>query len=92
MEKGETIEQTALREVAEETGLSRLSIKRPLEPTYHIYPLKGKRVLKTTHWFLMHHAGDGKFKIQTEEDIEDARWLAKPQWRTIQNNIQRLFR
>ena len=36
-EQKETIDQTALREVEEETGVEGLSITKPLEITYHIF-------------------------------------------------------
>ena len=75
-EGDETPEQTALREVQEECGLNGLKIIRGLPSTYHSFPEKGKNILKHTHWFLM-ETNQTKVTLQTEEDIEDYRWLKK---------------
>jgi 8-oxo-dGTP pyrophosphatase MutT (NUDIX family) len=75
-EGDETPEETALREVQEECGLSDLKISRQLPSTYHSFPEKGKNILKHTHWFLM-ETKQTKVMLQTEEDIEDYRWLTK---------------
>lgn len=77
MEKGETFEQTALREVEEETGLPGLVTVTPLMSTYHVYPLGNERMLKKTRWFEMKYNGDVLPVLQEEEDITDYRW-AKP--------------
>ena len=45
-EANETIDQTALREVEEETGIRDLSINKPLEITYHIFKRNNKILLK----------------------------------------------
>ena len=45
-EANETIDQTALREVEEETGIRDLSISKPLEITYHIFKRNNKILLK----------------------------------------------
>ena len=50
-EAGETIEATALREVAEECGIDKLSIDQFLTTTYH-YFYRNENCLKKTHWFL----------------------------------------
>src|SRR5690606_30855111 len=59
IEKGEEIEYTALREVEEETGVSKLLIDRKLQKTYHIFKRNGKYKLKITHWFEMHTTFEG---------------------------------
>ena len=54
LEKGETIEEGALREVEEETGLQGGSIVKKLHESYHTYhSRKGKRILKKTYWYQM---------------------------------------
>ncbi len=65
----------ACREVTEETGVLDLKIISQLPSTYHIYPLKGKTILKRTYWYLMDTGFDGKTKPQTEEDITEVHWL-----------------
>ena len=76
MDEGESIAQTALREVGEECGLNSLKIISPLINTYHYYSEKKNNVLKRTHWFLM-NTDETKISVQAEEDIEDFIWLEK---------------
>lgn len=78
VDKGETFAQAAVREVTEETGLSKLDIERPLMSTYHTYEYKGDIALKKTYWFEMFYNGDDTPVPQTEEDIEEAKWF-KPE-------------
>ena len=52
-ENKETIDQTALREVEEETGVEDLKITKPLEITYHIFKRNDKYFIKKTYWFEM---------------------------------------
>ena len=68
-EKNESISQTALREVIEETGIKNLSIVRPLEKTYHIFKMRNNHYLKSTYWFQMYSDYKGKFKPQKNEGI-----------------------
>ena len=54
--KGETVEETALREVQEETGLiARLA--RPLNSIDYWFFSRGTRFHKTVHYFLMEAVG-----------------------------------
>ena len=76
MDEGESVAQTALREVEEECGLKNLKIISPLMNTYHYYSEKKKNVLKRTHWFLMSTVST-EVVIEKEEDIEDYAWLEK---------------
>jgi ADP-ribose pyrophosphatase YjhB (NUDIX family) len=73
-EPGETVKESAVREVEEECGLKNLKIKNDLPSTYHIYKLKNKMVLKKTYWFLM-TTEEQPLTPQTEEDITDAMWM-----------------
>jgi len=52
VEKSEKPEQTALREVREETGYE-AEIVRPLEPSIYWFYRDGQRVKKRVDWFLM---------------------------------------
>lgn len=74
MDDGETWEETALREVEEETGLQGATIEKPLPDTFHTYIEKGKRILKKTVWFKM-RITKTDLKLQHEEDIEYAEWV-----------------
>lgn len=76
MDKGETLKQTAIREVEEECGISKLKITGSLTTTYHTYKLNGKDMVKASHWFKMTTTDNSPLKIQTEEHITDARWVS----------------
>ena len=53
LEKGETPELAAVREIEEECGLVEPIIVSHLINTLHTYPHKGKQVLKRTYWYLL---------------------------------------
>lgn len=81
LDLGENLEQCALREVEEETGIDGLSILRPVtfnglsqECTFHIYREKGSWVLKSSYWFLMETSSTSEVVPQVEEDIEKVQW------------------
>ncbi len=75
IEKGESLEQAALREVEEETDLKELVLESFINNTFHIYTERnGTRVLKTTYWFKMLYVGEGDAKPQTEEGITEVSW------------------
>jgi 8-oxo-dGTP pyrophosphatase MutT (NUDIX family) len=75
LDKNETPEKAAIREVQEETGLKEISILKHITNTFHIYRLKGNLVLKRTFWYSMKNNGSDKLVAQTEEDIEKVLWL-----------------
>jgi len=69
IEKGETPEAAALREVEEETGITDLAIEKELPTTWHCYLLNGKWTMKKTSWYLMTTSSGMKNVPQTEEGI-----------------------
>ncbi len=73
-EKGESIEQCALREVEEETGIRPDAIVRPLCQTLHAYQLFGRWELKCTHWFEMSVSRAAATTPQQEEGIASVAW------------------
>jgi 8-oxo-dGTP pyrophosphatase MutT (NUDIX family) len=80
IEKKETPEMAAIREVEEECGISGLQLIRPLDSTWHIYRspwLKTPEnlVLKETKWFFMNYAGNEIPVPELDEDIEEVRWF-----------------
>jgi 8-oxo-dGTP pyrophosphatase MutT (NUDIX family) len=75
MEKGETPEQSAVREVEEECGISNLNIVRELPSTYHTYKINDRLHLKRTWWYEMRSDDNRKLIPQTEEGITKAEWL-----------------
>lgn len=77
LDENETLDECAVREVHEETGLNHLEIIRPLPVTYHTYVLYGKHNLKETHWYEMKETSDETLIPQTEEDITEIKWVKK---------------
>lgn len=82
----ETIEETALREVAEETGVAGLEITKPLQTTYHIFKRHGKYKIKITYWFEMKTSFAGKLVPQENEGITRVEWLNSEQSRLALEN------
>jgi 8-oxo-dGTP pyrophosphatase MutT (NUDIX family) len=74
IEKGEEIEETAIREVEEETGVTGLVITKKLQKTYHVFKRNGCYKLKICHWFEMQTDFDGIPQGQLEEGIEKVEW------------------
>ncbi|EAR12413.1 hypothetical protein PI23P_07305 [Polaribacter irgensii 23-P] len=68
IEIGESVEETAIREVEEECGISNLKLVKPLITTYHTYYQDGLK-LKETFWFLMTSEYQGELTPQLEEGI-----------------------
>ncbi|HLK27495.1 MAG TPA: NUDIX domain-containing protein [Puia sp.] len=77
LDDGETLEQCAVREVEEETGLKNISLKKPIVTTYHTYNQDGKHILKESYWYEMHVEGSQKLIPQTIEDIHEVKWVKK---------------
>lgn len=82
----ESYDTAAIREVMEETGLHDIRIIRELTPTYHIYILKGKWILKPTTWFEMLAPGDQALIPEEKEDITEVRWFGKDELKIIMQN------
>jgi 8-oxo-dGTP pyrophosphatase MutT (NUDIX family) len=76
LDEGEALEDCALREVEEETGVGHLQLDKPLLLTYHTYLENGELVLKESHWYLMHCGNTPQLVPQTDEDIEKCEWVA----------------
>jgi 8-oxo-dGTP pyrophosphatase MutT (NUDIX family) len=94
-EKEEEIEDTATREVEEETGVGNLKITKKLQKTYHIFKRNGKYRLKITSWFEMTTDFEGIPIGQAEEGIEKVAWLSpnevKEALKNSYENIKLLF-
>ncbi len=74
-ERKESIEETAIREVEEETGVEGLSITKPMQTTYHIFKRNGRHRIKITYWFEMITDFNGKLYPQEKEGITKVAWL-----------------
>lgn len=75
LDKGETLEECAVREVEEETGLKNVTLISPLIITYHTYHEGSRFILKESHWFTMKVSGNQTLIPQTEEDINEVKWI-----------------
>src|SRR6185369_1375331 len=76
LDKGETIEECAVREVEEETGLKNVQLGALIGITYHEYFdrwLK-KQAIKESHWYKMKVSGETTLIPQMEEDITEITW------------------
>lgn len=78
-ERNETIEETAIREVTEETGVNGLEITKPLDITYHIFKRNGRYKIKITYWFEMKTSFKGDLYAQEDEGITKVAWLNSDQ-------------
>jgi 8-oxo-dGTP pyrophosphatase MutT (NUDIX family) len=72
VEQGESPEETALREVREETGLVARAL-RPLGDIDYWYVWEGVRIHKTVTFFLMEATG-GDVSLHDHE-MEEVRWF-----------------
>lgn len=71
--RGESTEQTAIREVAEETGLD-VRITGPLDSIEYVFVQSGTRIHKTVHYFLMEPIGGDL--AQHDHEFDQVRWVA----------------
>ncbi|GAB2767388.1 NUDIX hydrolase [Salinimicrobium soli] len=77
IEKGEGLEDGAIREVEEETGVKNLKISQFLQETYHVFQRKGRYRLKVTYWYEMTTDYDGELVPEEKEGIMKAKWKNK---------------
>ncbi len=72
IERGESREDAALREVREETGLD-ATIEADLGDTRYIYVWEDVRIRKRVHFFLMRHTGGDV--DDRDDEMEEVRWF-----------------
>jgi len=70
---GESLEETALREVREETGLT-VRIVSPLDSIRYTFVQRGTRIHKTVHYFMMEPTGGGLDRH--DHEFEEVRWIS----------------
>ncbi|MDK2771454.1 MAG: NUDIX domain-containing protein [Flavobacterium sp.] len=85
-EKKETMEETAMREVEEETSVNGLKIVKKLTKTYHVFKRNGRYKLKQTYWFEMKTNFEGTPEGQIEEGIEKVAWIKPSEIESILEN------
>jgi 8-oxo-dGTP pyrophosphatase MutT (NUDIX family) len=69
---GETHEETALREVTEETGLD-VRIVAPAGAIQYFFVQSGRRIHKTVHYFLMEAVGGDL--AHHDHEFDEVRWF-----------------
>jgi len=72
--ENESKEDTAVREVKEETGISGKIVKT-LTPVEYWFVFEGEKIKKTVYYFLMEHAGGDIAKH--DQEMENVEWLTK---------------
>ncbi len=77
--KEEPMEQTATREVQEETGLQNPIIEYKLSSTYHFALNTESLILKKCYWYAMKSDTVAKLIPQTEEGIDQVLWADENQ-------------
>jgi 8-oxo-dGTP pyrophosphatase MutT (NUDIX family) len=74
-ERGETIEQAAIREVFEETGIEAEIVTKIGEINYS-FKVGNKRIHKTVHHFLMRQLGGGlTHELDPTGEVVDVAWF-----------------
>ena len=77
IDDGEKIEECAMREVMEETGLNDVRIGNLIGVTQHEYYDKyiHQQAVKESHWFAMKATSNQRLVPQTDEDITEIKWV-----------------
>jgi 8-oxo-dGTP pyrophosphatase MutT (NUDIX family) len=74
IDPGEKSEETAIREVEEETGIKTKIIAKIPEPEKYVYTLNGEKVFKLVQYYLMEYvSGDIK---NHDFEMEAVEWLS----------------
>lgn len=95
LDNNESIENCAIREVCEETGVCDLKINSYLGVTYHTYERQNVIYGKKTYWFSMNSPSlPEKFKPQTDEGITKVKWVSLEEAETLvgYDNLNQVIR
>jgi len=95
VEPGESLEQTALREIGEETGLHALKLGDKLSKIHFFYRKEAKLISMTTHVYLVESTDAGEAVVPEDSPgIIDAKWFgASDAIRLVEyRDTERLFR
>ncbi|MCK5450713.1 MAG: NUDIX hydrolase [Candidatus Omnitrophica bacterium] len=75
METDETPEETAVREISEETGLKDIKVIKELGKQQYLFTVQNRKIFKTVHLFLVEELSEENIIAQIEE-IKDVRWFS----------------
>jgi 8-oxo-dGTP pyrophosphatase MutT (NUDIX family) len=75
-EEGESAQETAIREISEETGIpaADLQVVRPLTPSNYAFQAGGKLIFKRVDTFLVTCNDDPPLRHQ-ESEVDDVQWF-----------------
>jgi len=91
LEKRNAYEETALREVVEETSIERdlVRILHFLCSTWHVTSYGEQDYIKKTTWFVMEYSGHREgLRPQFEEGITECRWIHPDSFRAYSGNMR----
>jgi 8-oxo-dGTP pyrophosphatase MutT (NUDIX family) len=77
---GESGEETAAREVREETGVT-VTVREPIGDVQYWYRRGGRRVFKTVHFYLCDYVSGST--DDHDHEVDDARWIPLEEARTV---------
>lgn len=91
VDKEESVENAAIREVEEECGIRNVKIVKPLPHTFHIYSSpytkqKDEWIFKKTWWYEMKYQEAFDGKPQKEENITGINWFGKKELDQVLEN------
>ena len=84
IDPGEAADSTALREVAEETGLI-CTVDRRLVDVRYVYSRGGTRIFKIVVFYLLRYRSGriGRIEPAMRLEVAEARWLPLAEWRRL---------
>lgn len=91
LDKGETIQACAVREVEEETGV-KVKIDKKIDAVWHTYISRKKYILKKTHWYAMECIDDKNLGPQKGEGIKKVEWMTMVEVRKALHDSYRSIR
>ncbi len=76
IDPGESPEETAVREVAEETGIQATSLGK-LGDVRYVYTWDGRRIFKVVSFYLLRYRSGrlGDLPPETSHEVDEVRWL-----------------
>ncbi len=79
VEPGETLEEAALREIHEETGLGKVQLIKPLGTVLRKTQKNGEKILKTIHYYLAYANHYDPSELPTDQAFTEVGWFLPEQ-------------